>query len=165
MGASRSRWPRAPCACLPERVLARSPARRLARARALRRLCAGVRARARSGKARLASGRPQRDAHGDRMYAGHFDFTRPMLHVIEQLYTPAECAALLAATVHADWLPATINRPNGRGVDTRIRDNLTAIVSDAALPQTVFTRIAPHVPATMTSGWDGPRRAMRLHTV
>jgi len=86
-----------------------------------------------------------------------------MLHVIEQLYTPAECAALLAATVHADWLPATINRPNGRGVDTRIRDNLTAIVRDAALAQTVFTRIAPHVPATMTSGWDGPRRAMRLH--
>src|SRR6185312_13749240 len=97
------------------------------------------------------------------MYAGHFDFTRPMLQLVEQLYTPAECAALLAAVAHADWLPATINRPSGRGIDTRIRDNLTAIVRDSAIAQALFTRITPHVPATMTSGWDGPRRAMRLH--
>lgn len=97
------------------------------------------------------------------MYAGHVDFAQPMLQLVEQLYTPAECAALLAAVANADWLPATINRPDGRGIDTRIRDNLTAIVRDPAITATLLARITPHVPATMTSGWDGPRRSMRLH--
>ena len=98
-----------------------------------------------------------------RMYAGHVDFAQPMLQLVERLYTPEECVALLAAVAHAEWLPATINRPDGRGVDTRIRDNLTAIVREPAITATLFERIAPHLPAAMTSGWDGPRRAMRLH--
>jgi hypothetical protein len=96
------------------------------------------------------------------MYAGHFDFAVPMLQVIEGLYTRAECAALLAGG-SAEWLPATINRPDGRGIDTRIRDNLVAIVRDPSLTDTLWQRAAPRLPATMTSGWDGPRRAMTLH--
>ena len=97
------------------------------------------------------------------MYAGHVDFALPMLQVVERLFTPAECRQILATAEGAEWLPATINRASGREVDARIRDNLIAIVRDAALATTLWTRTAPHVPATMSSGWDGPRRTMRTH--
>src|SRR5579863_4928741 len=96
------------------------------------------------------------------MYADHFDFHVPFLHEIPALYTPEECASLLAVHGAADWLPATINRATGRGVDARVRDNLTAIVRDPAVAGELFARIAPHVPAAMTSAWDGRRRTVAL---
>jgi hypothetical protein len=92
------------------------------------------------------------------MYAGHFDFTVPLLGEVAQLYTRDECAAITARGI--EWLPATINRAAGREVDLRVRDNLTAIVRDPALAAELWTRIAPHVPRAMTSAWDGPRRAV-----
>ncbi len=35
------------------------------------------------------------------MYAGHVDFAQPMLQLVEQVYTPAECGTLLAAIARA----------------------------------------------------------------
>jgi hypothetical protein len=92
-----------------------------------------------------------------RMYAGHFDFTVPLVGQVEGLYTRAECEALVASVADGEWLAATVNRATGREVDTKIRDNLTAIVRDPAVATTLWQRIAPHVPRAMTTAWDGPR--------
>jgi prolyl 4-hydroxylase len=92
------------------------------------------------------------------MYAGHFDFTVPLLGEVDGLYTREECAAIAARGT--EWLPGTVNRASGREVDTRVRDNLIAIVRDPQLAAELWGRIAPHVPRAMTSAWDGPRRAV-----
>jgi predicted 2-oxoglutarate/Fe(II)-dependent dioxygenase YbiX len=97
------------------------------------------------------------------MYAGHFDFALPMLQVVERVYAPSECQQILTSVAASEWLPATINRASGREVDARIRDNLITMVRDEEMVATLWSRIAPHVPATMSSGWDGPRRAMKAH--
>jgi hypothetical protein len=81
------------------------------------------------------------------MYAGHFDFTVPLLGEIEGVYTRAECAAWIARVRGGEWLPATVNRASGREVDARMRDNSTAIVRDAAAAGTLWQRVAPHLPA------------------
>ncbi len=90
------------------------------------------------------------------MYAGHFDFTVPLLGEVPALLSREECAGVLA--VEREWLAATVNRAAGREVDEALRNNLTAIVREAELAATVWQRIAPHVPARITSAWDGPRR-------
>ncbi len=92
------------------------------------------------------------------MYADHVDFTVPLLGEVSELYSRDECAAIAARAT--EWLPATINRASGREVDVRVRDNLTAIVRDSELATDLWARIAPHVPRAMTSGWEGPRRAV-----
>ena len=94
------------------------------------------------------------------MYAGHFDFTVPLIGRVPALYTPAECAQVLAETRDLAWLPATVNRASGREVDDRVRNNLIAIVRDPTIGATLWTRIAPHVPASMSTAWDGPRRTV-----
>ncbi len=94
------------------------------------------------------------------VYAGHFDFTVPMLGVVSGLYTRAECDALLASVRGAEWLPGTVNRASGREVDARVRDNHIAIVHDPEIGSTLWGRVAGHVPATMSTAWDGPRRTV-----
>lgn len=94
------------------------------------------------------------------MYAGHFDFSVPMIQRVPALYSRAECDALLASVRDAEWLPATVNRASGREVDTRLRNNLIAIVDDGAVGATLWERIEHRVPATMSTGWDGPRRTV-----
>lgn len=97
------------------------------------------------------------------MYAGHFDFSVPMLQRLPALYTLQECAALLASVRDAEWLAGTVNGPSGRKVEARVRDNLTAIVRDPQVAATLWARIAPHVPATMSTAWDGPRHTVVAH--
>jgi predicted 2-oxoglutarate/Fe(II)-dependent dioxygenase YbiX len=92
------------------------------------------------------------------MYAGHFDFTVPMIGRVPGLYTGAECDAILHGVRDAEWLPGTVNRASGREVDALVRDNLIAIVHDPAVGATLWARIEGHVPAAMTTAWDGPRR-------
>lgn len=82
------------------------------------------------------------------MYAGHFDFTRELLWTIDGLLSPAECAALLAEP--REWLPATVNRAEGRAVDARVRDNSVAVLRDPALATNLFERVRPHVPESMS---------------
>ena len=97
------------------------------------------------------------------MYAGHFDFSVPMLCRVPSLYSRAECAAIIESVRDADWLAGTVNRAAGREVDARVRDNLIAIVRDPDVGATLWARIAPHVPARMSTAWDGPRRTMASH--
>lgn len=97
------------------------------------------------------------------MYAGHFDFAIPMIGRVPALYSHAECAAILAGVRDAEWLAGTVNRASGREVDTRVRDNLIAIVRDPDVGATLWARIARHLPATMSTAWDGPRRTVTAH--
>jgi prolyl 4-hydroxylase len=94
------------------------------------------------------------------MYAGHFDFDVPLFGRVAALYTRDECAAILDTVRDAEWLPGTVNRAAGREVDENVRNNLIAIVRDQNIGATLWERMAPHVPAKMTTAWDGPRRAV-----
>ncbi|MDB4956211.1 MAG: 2OG-Fe(II) oxygenase [Myxococcales bacterium] len=96
------------------------------------------------------------------MYAGHFDFTVPMLTHIPALYSRAECASVLASVHDAEWLSGTVNRASGREIDENVRNNLIAIVRDPNVGATLWKRIEPHLPGAMSSGWDGPRRTVRV---
>jgi prolyl 4-hydroxylase len=97
------------------------------------------------------------------MYAGHFDFSIPMIGRVPALYSRAECDALVDGVRDAEWLAGTVNRASGREVDARVRDNLIAIVRDPEVGATLWARIARHVPARMSTAWDGPRRRMAAH--
>ncbi len=97
------------------------------------------------------------------MYAGHFDFSVPMIGRVPALYSRAQCDAILDGVRDAEWLAGTVNRSSGREVDARLRDNLIAIVRDPEVGATLWARIAPHVPATMSTAWDGPRRSATAH--
>ena len=83
------------------------------------------------------------------MYAGHFDFSVPLIGEIDGVFTRDECAAWIGRVAGGEWLAATVNRASGREVDTRVRDNATAIVRDVAAAGELWQRIAPHVPARM----------------
>jgi predicted 2-oxoglutarate/Fe(II)-dependent dioxygenase YbiX len=92
------------------------------------------------------------------LYAGHFDFDVPFLHQVAGLYTREECSAVLESVRDGEWLPGTVNRAAGREVDEKLRNNLIAIVRDQEVGAMLWARIAKHVPASMTTAWDGPRR-------
>jgi predicted 2-oxoglutarate/Fe(II)-dependent dioxygenase YbiX len=92
------------------------------------------------------------------MHVDHFDFSAPLLHQVPALYSPDECAEVLASLQHAEWLQGTVNRSSGREVDKTIRNNVVALVEDPRVASTLWTKIAPHIPASMATGWDGPRR-------
>ena len=97
------------------------------------------------------------------MYAGHFDPLVALTGRVLAVYTAGECDDILASMRDAEWLPGTVNRAAGREVDTDVRDNLIAIVRQPEIGSTLWTRIAPHVPPTMTTAWDGPRRTVHAH--
>lgn len=92
------------------------------------------------------------------MYAGHFDFSVPLLGTIDEVMSPAECRGLLDRLAGAEWLPATVNSAQGRVVVERLRNNDLALVDDAALAADLFSRVGPHIPASMTAEWDGGER-------
>lgn len=83
------------------------------------------------------------------LYAGHFDFTQPLLATVPGLYTAEECREILASVADAAWLPATVNSREGRVVDAKLRDSTTAVVRDDALARTLYERVAAHVPRRM----------------
>ncbi len=97
------------------------------------------------------------------MHADHFDFSVPMLGQAPALYTRAECDAILAGVRDAEWLAGTVNRATGREVDTQVRDNLITIVRDPEIGATLWARIEDHLPAAMSTAWDGPRRTAAVH--
>lgn len=92
------------------------------------------------------------------LYAGHFDFSVPLLWTVPALFSAEECAAILDASRSGPWLPATVNAEAGRVVDTRIRSSTTAVLRDARLAEELFRRIRPHVPPRMTTELGGRGR-------
>lgn len=85
------------------------------------------------------------------LYVGHFDFSVRLLWTVNDLFSPAECANILAGAESTEWFAATVNAAEGRVVDARIRSSTTAVVRDAALAETLYQRALPHVPARMTT--------------
>ena len=96
------------------------------------------------------------------MYAGHFDFTVPLLSRVAGLWTAEACEAVLATVRDAEWLAATINSAAGRVVNERVRNNDLALVRDPDLASQLLEQIRPHVPATMTAERDGRRAQVAL---
>ena len=92
------------------------------------------------------------------LYVGHFDFTHPLLWTVPDLFTAAECAAMLEGAASSEWLPATVNSAEGRVVDTVIRSSTTAVLRDPALADDLFQRVRRHVPARMTTELGGRGR-------
>jgi prolyl 4-hydroxylase len=96
------------------------------------------------------------------VYAGHFDFSVPLVSRIPGLWTAERCGAVLASLGDTAWLPATINAAAGRVIDERVRNNDVAVIRDPALAGELFAAARPHLPATMTAQWDGPRATVSL---
>jgi prolyl 4-hydroxylase len=85
------------------------------------------------------------------MYLGHFDFEHRLLWTVPELFSPSECADILAGAEGHDWLPATVNRASGRVVEAGLRDSATAVLRDPALADTLYRRVLPHVPRRMSA--------------
>jgi predicted 2-oxoglutarate/Fe(II)-dependent dioxygenase YbiX len=96
------------------------------------------------------------------VYAGHFDFTVPMLKRVAGLWTAEACDAVLASVQGGEWLAATINSASGRVVDERVRNNDLAVIRDPALAGQLLEQARPHLPATMSAEWGGPRVTVSL---
>ena len=89
------------------------------------------------------------------LYVGHFDFAHPLLWTVPDLYTPEECASMLAAVAGHEWLAATVNSAEGRVVETKIRDNTLAVLRDPTISEELYRRILPHVPREMRAELSG----------
>jgi hypothetical protein len=85
------------------------------------------------------------------MYAGHFDFSQRLLWTVPDLFSAAECAALVEGSARREWLPATVNSADGRVVEAQLRDSSTAVLRDPPLAAELYRRVRPHVPARMTT--------------
>lgn len=83
------------------------------------------------------------------LYAGHFDFTQPLINTVEALFSPSECAAIIASVPDSEWLAATINGQQGRVVERTIRDSSTAVLRDERLAETLYERVRARVPQRM----------------
>jgi hypothetical protein len=84
------------------------------------------------------------------MYAGHFDFTQELIWTVDGLLSPAECTELLGEPSAREWLPATVNRAEGRAVDARLRDNTVVVLREPDLAAKLFERVRPHVPEKLS---------------
>ena len=84
------------------------------------------------------------------MFVGHFDWKVALYGVVDGVLTPDECAALIARVRDAKWLPATVNGPDGRYRNEKLRDNDLALVADESLRRSLFERLASNLPATIS---------------
>lgn len=80
------------------------------------------------------------------MFAGHFDFSHPLVWTVDDVLAASACDALLARLAPGPWLAATVNRSEGRAVDRQVRNNELALVDDAALARDLFERLRPDLP-------------------
>jgi hypothetical protein len=85
------------------------------------------------------------------LYLGHFDFEHRLLWTVPGLFSPAECASILAGAADHAWLPATVNSASGRVVEAGVRDSTTAVLRDHALAAELYQRVLPHVPRRMST--------------
>lgn len=92
------------------------------------------------------------------MYLGHFDFEHRLLWTVPELFSAAECAAIVAGASEHAWLPATVNSATGRVVERVVRDSSTAVLRDPALAADLYRRVRDHVPARMSGEIGGRGR-------
>jgi len=96
------------------------------------------------------------------VYAGHFDFTVPLISRVAGLWTAEQCEDVLAAARDGEWLPATVNAAAGRVVNERLRNNDLAVLREPALADRLLEQARPHLPATMSAEWGGGRAQVSL---
>ncbi|KNZ82176.1 hypothetical protein J132_06744 [Termitomyces sp. J132] len=74
------------------------------------------------------------------------DFPGTFIKVIDNVFTPAECAALIArAEASAAWRTALIQTPRGERVDEEVRNNDRILLFDKELAGELTRRLLPHV--------------------
>ena len=83
------------------------------------------------------------------VFAGHFDFSHPLVWTVDDVLSDSACAEILRAHAEGPWLPATVNARDGRVVDAKIRNNHLALVDDLPLAQALLERLRPSLPATL----------------
>lgn len=83
------------------------------------------------------------------MYAGHFDFTHPLVWTVDDVLTADECGRIIADLGDAAWLSATVNSASGRVVNDRLRNNTLALIDDPDLADLVMTRLGNDVPQAL----------------
>jgi hypothetical protein len=83
------------------------------------------------------------------MYAGHFDFTVPLVQRVPEVWSAERCASLVARVEEQPWVLATVNAAEGRVVQERLRNNDVCVLDDAALADDVVASVRPHLPAVM----------------
>jgi prolyl 4-hydroxylase len=97
------------------------------------------------------SAAPHRKKEEMGLYAGHFDWSKPLLWTVPAVLSAKECQAIISQAEASTWLAATVNRLSGRVVDARIRDNDTAILKDdGSFIDLLYQRIVAHVPEKMS---------------
>lgn len=70
--------------------------------------------------------------------------------ILENVFTPKECAFLLShATSAADWIAATVNADTLNEVSKTFRDSDRIIHDDEATAQLIYDRIIPHLPLNL----------------
>jgi prolyl 4-hydroxylase len=88
------------------------------------------------------SGRPYVD--GDSL-----DFSAPLVFTIADLCTASECAALIARIEHLGPEAAPITTERGFVMRPDVRNNTRVMFDDVDLAATLYTRLAPSVPARL----------------
>ena len=83
------------------------------------------------------------------MFVDHFDWEVPLYQVVDEVLSEDACASLIAKVTAQTWLPATVNGPDGRYRNEKIRDNDLALLEDEDLRQALFTRLEAHLPPRM----------------
>ncbi len=97
------------------------------------------------------------------MYAGHFDFSKPLLWTLPDVLAPEDCRAMIDRAEQGEWLPATINTAQGRAVAEHVRNNDTAIVDDERLALRIYDRIVPAIPELMGKRPAGIKPRWRVY--
>lgn len=88
------------------------------------------------------------------MFAPLLDLDHPLLWTVDDVLSPAECAAEIARIEAHQPSLATVNTgraPEGE-LRPELRNNDRVIFDDPELARTLFDRVRPHLPAAM-KGW------------
>ena len=83
------------------------------------------------------------------MFVDHFDWEVPLYQVVDEVLSEDACASLIAKVTAQTWLPATVNGPDGRYLNEKLRDNDLALLQDEDLRQALFARLEAHLPPRM----------------
>ena len=71
------------------------------------------------------------------MFVDHFDWEVPLYQVVDEVLSEDACASLIAKVTAQTWLPATVNGPDGRYLNEKLRDNDLALLEDEDLRQAI----------------------------
>jgi prolyl 4-hydroxylase len=83
------------------------------------------------------------------VFVHHFDWKVPLYGTTDGIFDDQTCSDLIARVTKGDWLAATVNGPDGRYRNERIRNNELAMVEDNDLAEKLFTRLTNVLPPEM----------------